>query len=133
MKLVMTMVFSLTVFALYPTYGFFVLKEKVLVMNIILPFLDPSTTRGFYINSAHLLFVSFFGILGNIGIELINCIIINNLNVGVDIVSFACNKLNSNLKAIKSYSVNLKRQFRNIFVQVQDLDRCVINVKLDNA
>lgn len=115
--------FSGMCFALYSTYAYFALDKHVLLMCVILPFVDPDTTEGFYINSANLLFVAISGVFGNVGIELGNCAVVHNLRVGFDVVSFECDKLSMDLKTKKHFDTNMKRQFRNILVQVQDIDR----------
>lgn len=86
-------------------------------MRFILPFIDPDTDKGFYINSANIAFIAFIGILGNIGSELMNCIIINNLKIGADVVSHALEQMDNDLKLGRKYDVVMKLKIRS------DLDK----------
>lgn len=49
-------------------------------LPVELPFMDVATDSGYYINIAYQACYSFVGILGVIGIELMNCMLENNIN-----------------------------------------------------
>lgn len=95
---------------------------------MILPFNDPDTAQGFYINSANLSIIGTVGILGNVGIELMNLVMVNNLQSSVAVVSYHLSKLDRMLQTNKEYT--FKNDFRNILMMIQDLDAYVILVFL---
>lgn len=121
--LIAVLIISLVVFAAYPLLAYFVQKKKM-ALQLILPLTDPETDFGFHINTMHCLVLSIIAAMTIIGIEIFSCVLINNLDTGVDIVKYSIEKFDVDLKRkAKKKQLEIRLKLRDILVRIQDLDR----------
>lgn len=121
--IVLLIIFSMLATVLYPMFALFVLKKRVLFFNIILPFNDPESDHGFYMNFANLSLIGILGIPGNLGIELMNIIIVNNLQSGAVIIKFKMDRFNKLILEQGEYTKEMQGLLRDILMGMQDLNK----------
>lgn len=119
--IVLTLGASTVVFIIYPLYLFVMKGELPKTMPIILPYTDPKTNWGYYINLANQTIIASVGILGNFAIEVGISIMTNNLWAHSDIIKYELNEIVVGIKRGESKNVR-RAKLRNIFVQIQDVD-----------
>lgn len=116
---------SMNVYLGFPMYSYTFKHELQLPIPVLLPYTDDETSRGLLLNLANQIFVALVGLSGNIGIEIITCILKNNMVAGTAAIGHSINEFSDMIK--KNTQEDLMRvmeyQFRNILIQVQDLDR----------
>lgn len=114
---------SSIVYAMYPMYTYFFENAHPMTIPIILPFIDPETNSGYYLNVANQLFISFTGIFGNIGIEFISSMMVNNIWVGVSSVQCALDEFSEFIRQKPHETLDMKYKLRTILTRIRDLDR----------
>lgn len=117
---------SSLVFAMYPMYTYIFENAHPMTIPIVLPFLDPDTSFGYYLNVANQLFISFIGIFGNIGIEFISSMMVNNIWIGVSSVQCALDEFSEFVKQKPNATLDMKYRLRTILMQIRDLDRWIL-------
>lgn len=115
---------SMNVYLGFPIYSFWFNHELQLPIPVLLPFTDDESSLGLLFNFINQLFVCLVGLSGNIGIEIITCILKNNVWAATEAIGYSIDEFSG---AIESSEFKLIRmidlKFRNILVQVQDFDR----------
>lgn len=115
---------SMIILLIFPTYAIIFKNDIQLPIPVVLPFTDLETRNGLILNMVNQVFMSLIGCTGNIGIEIITCILKNNVWASTGAICYSIDDISN---SIQSPAVNLKRsvdlRFRNILVQAQDLDR----------
>lgn len=115
---------SMIILLIFPTYALLFKNEIQLPIPVVLLFTDLVTRQGIIINVANQVFLSMIGGTGNIGIEIITCIMKNTVWAATVAICYAVDEISQFLESPKSqpkYFMDCK--FRNILIQVQDLDR----------
>lgn len=84
----MGFILTTTMYGVCPLYTYSFLNERPFFIPMILPFIDPNTWIGYHINASVQFFISFTGIIGAIGIEIILTIIVNNVHTAISIIEF---------------------------------------------
>lgn len=110
-------------FVAYPLYSFIVEGEHAVIIPLLIPFTNIEDLSGYRANIIHQIILSYFGLISNFGIETMSCIIIENMLAGVDIVLYSTEKLNKLLRQGKEFNTESARLIKNIFKQLQDIDR----------
>lgn len=121
-KLFSVILLSLLACTVYPVIAFVFLHEYVLYANLILPYTNPYTVQGFYVNTGNLLLIAFIGVLASVGMELLNLIMTNNVQTGVKVVAHQFDKLDKELHADSTFTPDKRYHLRNILMLIQDLD-----------
>lgn len=111
---------SLT-YSIYPLYLFVMKGEHLNLIPIILPFTDPETNRGYYINLANQVIIAATGIIGNYAIEIGFTVMTNNLWAASDVIKYDLNEIVLGIKRGETKEVR-SAKLRNVFVQIQDVD-----------
>lgn len=118
--------FSMIILLIFPSYAFITKHDIQLPIPVILPFTDLESKNGITLNMANQVFIVLIGATGNIGIEIITCILKNNVWASTVAICYSIDEISEIIEYPDGHtkrSVDLK--FRNILVQVQDLDRYV--------
>lgn len=124
-KLLALIATSAFCFCALPLYEFIFNGQRALLINLMLPFVDPDTWHGFYLNTLNIAFTVGITVAGQIAFEITHLTIINNLKSGADVVRYNLSKLDVALNRSTSFSITTKCQFRNIIMRSQDLNECV--------
>lgn len=114
---------SLGMAACVPLYKFIFTDEREFIIPIILPFIDPNASNGFYINLTNQLIICGLGGLVIPGIELITCIMKNNAEVAAKVIKSSLLDYKRELKKSKKPSIEWNREFRNIILKILDFER----------
>lgn len=114
---------SSIVYVMYPMYTYIFESAHPMTIPIILPFIDPDTNPGYYLNVANQVFISFTGIFGNIGIEFISSMMVNNIWVGVSSVQCALDEFSEFIRQKPHETLHMKYKLRSILMRIRDLDR----------
>lgn len=110
-------------FVVYPLYKYIFENAHPMTIPIIIPFTDPDTNFGYYINVSNQLFISFLGIIINIGIEFVSSMLVNNIWVGVSSIKYALHEFSDFIRREPHKIRDIKYRLRNILIQIRDLDR----------
>lgn len=121
--IMLTIIFSSFPTVLYPVYLHFFENARPMIVPIILPFIDPETTNGYYKNICNQLVFCIVGLMGNVGIECISAFWVNNIEVSIETIRFELNELSDALLSDIGTELNKKMKLRNILIQMQDVDR----------
>lgn len=117
---------SMNVYLGFPMYSYTFKHELQLPIPVLLPYTNDETPRGLLLNFANQVFVALVGLGGNIGIEIITCILKNNMVAGTAAIGHSVGEFTEMIKKSKE-DLTMRRvmdyQFRNILIQLQDLDR----------
>lgn len=115
---------SMIILLIFPMYAYIFKHDIQLPIPVVLPFTDLESKIGITLNVANQVFISLIGFSGNIGIEIITCILKNNVWAStiaichaIDVISECIEHPENDMKRL----IDLK--LRNILIQVQDLDR----------
>lgn len=115
---------SMIILLIFPMYAFIFKHDIQLPIPVVLPFTDLETKNGLILNLVNQVFISLIGGTGNLGIEIITCILKNNVWASTVAICYSIDEISD---SIQSPAANLKTiidlKFRNILIQVQDLDR----------
>lgn len=124
---------SLMLALTFPIYAFVINNELQFPIPVIVPFTDLDSRFGLGLNILNQLFMSFQGITGNFGIEIMTCMVKNSIWASTVAIGHSIWEFSSSIEktpSTPSEAVTSKRelhyQFRNILIQVQDHDRYVV-------
>lgn len=115
-------ILSSLLFVLYPIYEFIVKKEKTLLVNIFVPFVDATPLRGYILTMLYQLIISSYGIFGNMAYDLFLAMMVSNYQGIVSIWECqleALIEINRRKKTPKNQAY--RRAFlRNMYIQLLD-------------
>lgn len=114
-----------SLFVLFPMVAFVFNNEIQLPVPVLFPFTNIDSVNGLVINMLNQLLIAFVAVSGNIGIEIRTCVLKNSIGVIAAATCHSIDELSEKLKrtAPRSETFFIQRYFRNILIQVQDLDR----------
>lgn len=99
-----------------------------MLVSVILPFVDPDTDQGYYVNLAHQLYYGICGPFAIIGIEMTTCVIKNTTLVASDVIKSDLEELENVLRSDSEFTIQRAQKFHNIIVQIQDLHRFCVSI-----
>lgn len=93
-------------------------------MPILLPFTNLKSMHGIILNILNQMFIVLVGTTGNIGIEIITCLLKDTIKMSTIVICQSIDELSEFIEKSKSDDENyIDYQYRNILIQVQDLNR----------
>lgn len=122
LKVVGVMILCSIIYSFNPMYALVYLHEIFLPYPVFFPFTDSTTMHGIIINMANQLFLGLIGIAGNLGIEVMTCMIKNTVWVAATAICYSIDELTDSVKQSKPSRI-IDMEFRKMLIQVQDLDR----------
>lgn len=122
-KVLVLIAFSFSFITCGPTYKNLFTDEREMIIPVILPFIDPETEMGFYINLISQLICLALGSLGIPSIEVITCILRNTISLSTAIIEDSLNELKNSLERDGNFSIEHAWQFRNIIIKILDFNR----------
>lgn len=108
---------------LAPLYKIMYLGEKELIIPFIIPFLDPESEHGFYINMAHQSINSVFGLFIVPASEILICVLKNNVCVAAAVIENSFMEFKIKIQENKEFSYDQTLQFQNIILKIIDFNR----------
>ena len=108
-----------------PLYKTLYSDEKEMILPVILPFVEPDTTIGFYTNFANQACGCLVGALVVPGCELVFCVLINNVSLIAAVIENSIEEFRNQIEMCQRFSEQCNWQFRNIILKVLDFDRFV--------
>lgn len=131
-KVLTLLMVTFTFIMIAPIYENLFNDGREMIIPVVLPFIDPDTKNGFYINSASQMFCLALGAVIVPGTEIMTCVLKNTISAMAAIVEDSLLELGKNLEIDEQFSDLRVYQFRNIVVQILDFDRfdstCEINM-----
>lgn len=109
-------------FLALPYILFFVYGQHNLLLSSVLPYLELDTNWGYMLNMLNMSMISCLVVFLNIGADSTFSMIVNNMWAGVDVVKFAMHEMDTSFQRTGNRKEQAA-QFRNILIQIQDLDR----------
>lgn len=116
-------IFALSLLNLVPFYKTIFTDEKEMIIPIILPFIDPDTQNGFYLNFVYQISTDCFGVLIVVGCELVSCFVANNVKVTAHVTRNSLSEFDDLIKKDKRFTKKHSIRFRNILLQMLDFQR----------
>lgn len=113
-----------------PLYKTLFTDEKEMMIPIILPFIDPDTQKGFTINYAYQMVTAIFGSFIVPGIELLTCVLRNNVSVTAAVIENAIKVFRIRLRRKRKFCVDSTSEFRNILLKILDFNGFVFECNL---
>lgn len=112
-----------------PIYSFFFQHILITPMATNLPFFEKDSELEFVVNILIQAIMSIYLIAGTIVIEIGTCFINNVITATPDVIRFHLMEFEHEFK---NYGMCIKSiaRLRNVFIQVQDFDRLVINLSI---
>lgn len=124
LKTISIIIGSIIVYVGFPIYVFIFHNEIQFAVPVYVPFTDLNSTTGIIINVVQQGISVWIGVTGNIGIEIITCMLKNTVWACTVAICHSIDEISELLVKSKPNSSNIiTSRFRNILVQVQDLDR----------
>lgn len=105
-------------FICYPLYTYIFEGARPLIVTSFIPFTDPETTTGYYVNIIHQLVLAHCGTSFSIGVEIAFVLIVNAMSTGVEVIKHSFEELPTG-----QWSVQDNRKFRNILLRIQDVEK----------
>lgn len=132
LKTVLTVIcmicFICSYYYIIPIAHYILTKEVHLPVPILCPFTNLISTNGILINVVNQMFMCFYGLSGMIGIEIIQLMLKNTVWASTLAI---CHSIDEFSLAIEhsnvSSTITVHYLFRNILIQVQDVDRYVLD------
>lgn len=116
-------------FLMFPLYAYLAMHQHPLIVPIAIPFVDEVTDSGYYINIVHQAMFGVIGVTSVIAIELMNCILKNNIYAAKELIIYSLDILGDMLNHDTTFSEQKKAEFRNFLIKLQDLDRFIIELR----
>lgn len=113
---------SMSLYIFFPIYMFITSNDIQLPIPVLLPFTDIKSIKGMIMNILNQLFIGLIGIAGNVGIEIITCILKNTVWASTVVICHSIDEF-SNITVNFESKESINCHFRNILIQVQDLHR----------
>lgn len=104
-----------------PAYVFITEGRFVMPTGVIVPFMDPDSRLGFVINLSIQFLSAFTALIGTMGLQITNCLIVNSFTTMTDLVCLNMKTFSDGLRA-RHFTYQQKKELRNIIVQLQDLE-----------
>lgn len=114
---------SLSFITCAPIYKNLFTDDKEMIIPVILPFIDPETEHGFYINLISQLITSTFGAIGVPAIEVGTCIMKNTISTSAAIIENSLIEFKNGLESNGNFTDARTCQFRNIIMKIFDFNR----------
>lgn len=111
-----------------PLYNTLYTDKKEMIIPLILPFIDPNTQHGFAVNYAYQMITCLFGSVIVPGIELLTCVLRNNVSVTAAVIENAIKEYRIRLRRERKFCPDLTWEFRNILLKILDFDGCVFQL-----
>lgn len=112
--------FALTCVVYGLLFKLIVAHEKEFIYPVTLPFVDPNTEKGFYINLSSQIPTYFVSLIGFPGIETVICVISNNFTAAAAVIEDSLQEFE---EEIVEHSAEHSRQYRNIIMEIMDFNR----------
>lgn len=106
-----------------PLYKKFAQNENELFIKIVLPFVDPETPNGYVINMISQSITCVFGSIVIPAIELVTCVLKNNISAIAAVVSNDINEFGNYSEVNSNYSVRHTQLITNIILKIDDYNR----------
>lgn len=119
---------GMLIYFIAPILQLFVLNERQALLPYLLPLTDIETAWGYILNYVNHAVIAYFACLSGIGNECTFAMMINSLWAGVDIVRHSIEELKECVKTDER-AARRKDIIREILVEIQDLDRFIIQWK----
>lgn len=113
---------SLFIVSILPLYHTF-LGENEMIIPIILPFVDPDTEHGFFINLINQLIFICLGIDAIPACETFFCVLKNTITTTATVIEISIQDFKQLVAEKKGFSAERCRQFRNIIMKIMDFNR----------
>lgn len=113
---------SYTLAAGAPLYNTLYTDKKEMIIPVLLPFIDPDTPNGFAVNYAYQMITCIFGSFIVPGIELLACVLRNNVSVTAAVIENAIREFRIRLRRERKFCPDLAWEFRNILFKILDFD-----------
>lgn len=124
-KITLLIFLSIEITCCAPLYKIFFTEEKEMIIPVILPFVDPDTQNGFYINLANQLVTCVYGVIIIPGTEMVTCILKNTISASAAIIENVLLEFEEMLQKSTEFSSKRSWQFQNMILQIMDFDRLV--------
>lgn len=117
-------VVSMNIYVGFPITASMFSDELQLPIPVFLPFTDYSTHYGLILNLINNVYVGGIGLAGNVGVEIITSMLKNTVWVCTYVLCHSIRELSILLESPQDgHTKAIASQFRNILLQIQDLDR----------
>lgn len=106
-----------------PIYKKVAQNENEFVIKIVLPFVDPETSKGYAINMISQSITCVFGSIVIPAIELVTCVLKNNISAIAAVIANDITEFMNYSHANSKYSVGHTRLLTNIILKIDDYNR----------
>lgn len=118
-------IFSVLVYWVFPIYSLIVDSKIELPIPVFILFTDMETCHGILVNLTYQTWIAFVSLGGNVGIEVMTCMLKNTMWACVVAIGHSCEAVSEILlhKLDSDSDRAYNRLFRNILIKTQDYDR----------
>lgn len=117
------LLFCLSVFVIGPLYLTIIEREHAMIFAAVLPFTDPTTDEGFYVNFIHEVVLLLIPVPAVFGVELVICMINNSILVTAELIEDSIQSLDESLRRNPEFTNQRSWELRNLILKIQDFDR----------
>lgn len=116
---------SIQVSVSIPLYKMLYTDDDEMLVPVIVPFVDPKSTIGFYVNLVNQVTTAFVGGIAIPAIELVTCVLKNNVSATAAVIKNSTRELGDRIKSDGLFAYAHLLEFRNIILMSLDFDGCV--------
>lgn len=124
-KISLLMLFSVSLCVFPPLYKIFFTEKNEMIIPVILPYIDPDTKKGFYINLANQMVTCVYGTVIIPATELITCVLKNTVTSTAAIIENSLQEFEDSLQHTTIFSNKHALQFQNLILKMIDFDKYV--------
>lgn len=124
-KISLLMLFSVSLCVFPPLYKKNFTDDNEMIISVILPFIDPDTKTGFYINLANQMVTCVYGAVIIPATELITCVLKKTASATAAIIENSLQEFGDSLQHTAIFSNKHALQFHNLILKMIDFDKFV--------
>lgn len=122
-KVLLLIAFSFSFITCGPIYKNLFTDDSEMIIPVILPFVDPETENGFYVNLTSQLISSSFGVIAVPAIEVVTCVLKNTISTSAAIIENSLIEFKNCLSHDGNFTKTRIWQYRNIIMTILDFNR----------
>lgn len=129
LKVLAILFIGILCYAIFPVYAFFFKSQRPLFIPILLPFVDSSTTIGYFVNIVHQCAFGMMGGAAVVSIELINCLLKNNIYAAKASIIYSLGVVSGMVKQNSTDTSQIRMEWRNVMLRLRDYDRFIAELR----
>lgn len=118
---------SFTILVFIPIIVILSGNKDMMIIPIVIPFFEPNSIFGYYINLSNQLVFCFLGAFSTLGIETTTCMLKSYMETAAAVIQLEMEELSEHLQQNSTFTKKRTIEFRDIIVKIQNFDKlCLV-------